>query len=134
MTGLPKQFELGINEIDAQHVEFIKMLRELKARMGSSPRQEEICVYLERLNNYAKAHFKTEKEYMDRFKYPDIAGHLTEHAHLLQAIEQLEGKYTAENSSVAVYALIDFMETWLLEHIPMYDKKFAEYLRENVIE
>lgn len=134
MTGLPKQFETGVEEIDAQHVEFINLLKEIGSRMGSSPKQEDITSHLAQLAEYAKRHFKTEKEYMERAGYPNTAEHLKQHANLLQKIEYFEQEYKSENSSVAIFDLIDFMETWLLEHIPQYDKKFTEYLNANMVE
>ena len=134
MTGLPKQFETGIDEIDAQHVEFINLLKGIRARMGSSPKPEDITFHLAQLTEYAKKHFKTEKGYMEQVGYPNIAEHLEQHANLFQKIEYFEQEYKSENSSVAVFDLIDFMETWLLEHVPKYDQKFAEYLRPSVVE
>jgi len=134
MTGLPRQFETGIYEIDIQHVEFIALLKNIQTKMGSSPRQEEISSLLAQLSEYARKHFKTEKEHMERAGYPGLTEHMEEHGNLLQQIEYFEQKYKSENSSVAIFDMVDFMETWLLEHIPKYDTKFAEYLKANMIE
>lgn len=126
---LTKQFLTGISDIDSQHERFVSILNDIRSKMGLSPDPGKVISHIDDLKEYAKMHFATEEAKMKEVAYPDANEHVRQHSELLKKIIFLEKEYKSENSKKAIYDLIDFVETWLLTHIPDYDKVLGDYMK-----
>jgi hemerythrin len=133
---MPKHFELGseyifgIKEIDEQHQAFIALLEKVYDSLLKMEGAKVIVNNLTELINYAKMHFETEEKYFDEFHYDGALEHKAEHVKLAeQAVAFKEG---FKNGTLKdPFAVVDFMEDWLIHHLLEMDKKYVACFKEH---
>jgi hemerythrin len=123
------RYKIGIPVIDEQHKQLIDMTNRLyTACLGGN---SAATVYFKRAVreavDYVRFHFSTEEKILERINYPGITAHKKEHEDFIreilrqvQAFEQ--GKKFVPN------LFVRFLRDWVLTHIAMSDKAYAEYL------
>jgi hemerythrin len=122
-----QRFEIGVEEIDAQHREFIKLLRRFKLGFENSiplPMQVRI---LQEVMKYAEYHFCSEENIMLITRYPNLPVQQLEHGKLLTALtRRVEGFQRSPGSGEQ---LTDFLYEWFVSHTQVEDRKIAAHLR-----
>jgi hemerythrin len=118
---------VGVDKIDQQHKILFSMLGALltlREDVGSiDERVGKLSSLVERLNNYAVYHFRTEEFLIDRHLARDISvvAHKEAHKSYAKSMQGFEGRFQAGDVSV-VNDLIDFIYNWWLSHIMDTDK------------
>ena len=126
---------VGVDKIDQQHKILFAMLGEMLALRedpGSiDERVAQLSPLVERLNNYAVYHFRTEEFLINRHLASDIAvaGHEDAHKSYATSMQGFEGRFQAADASV-VNELIDFIYNWWLSHILKADKALGKALNQ----
>jgi hemerythrin-like metal-binding protein len=119
-------YSIGIEEIDRQHTEFVKLLRRFNMGIQKGipvPIQVRI---LQEIIKYTDYHFTSEQNIMVFTKYPQLANHQTEHAKLLSSLDRrVEGYNRLPTHGEQ---LSDFLYDWFIGHTQMEDKKIADYI------
>ena len=120
---------IGIDEIDKQHMDFIKLLNRIIiiSRSGGNIRLKDRLL-LEMLK-YAEYHFVSEENLMMLYKYPDIDIQKKEHKILLEAFQHQCSK--ERSGSTNINDLIKYMLEWFMDHTQDKDRKMAEYIKET---
>jgi len=121
-------FSVGIEHIDNQHKELVKMVNDLykACKMGALNKD---IVYLRTVSKaleYARVHFSDEEKYMDMVFYPELDEHKTQHEKFVVEIKKSIKLF--EDGEAAPIELANFLKNWLLDHIAVSDKKYAPYL------
>ena len=126
-----KNYELGINAIDAQHkriVDFINELDDIANLPESNDRKENLQRVLGEVNKYIESHFGYEEVLLEKVGYPDSDRHKKVHALFgkrhkgyTKLIER-EGNIAAEIGAA--------LEQWLMYHIRVEDAGWARYIRD----
>jgi hemerythrin-like metal-binding protein len=81
----------------------------------------------DRLVIYCKLHFLDEEKVMEELDFPEIEDHKAQHALFVTHLENyFTGKYEELNRVKNIDELM-FLKSWFLEHIEVFDKKYAEY-------
>ena len=120
---------IGIDEIDKQHMDFIKLLNRIIiiSRTGGHVRLQDRLL-LEMLK-YAEYHFVSEENIMMLYRYPDIGIQKETHKILLETFQR---KCSEERSgSININDLIKYMLNWFMDHTQDKDRKMAEYIKET---
>ena len=121
-------YKLGVEEIDSQHKFFIGLLQASMEALDDNDQREALGYLLQRLLLYTEFHFKTEEGIMSRKQYPALDDHKKIHEELLAEAEQLYSEWA--NGALRKTQLVQFLWTWLFDHIGSIDRAFGEYLKE----
>jgi hemerythrin len=119
-------YAIGIEEIDRQHMEFIRLLRRFNLGIQkASPLSIQLRI-LDELLKYADYHFSSEENMMFFTKYPDIATQRREHTGLRNGLVHRTDAYrrTPEIGD----RLIEFLYDWFVNHIQIEDRKIAVHI------
>lgn len=118
------EFSVGLEEIDAQHHILVDCLNRLHDAIHERKSQDEVVAVLGALGDYTRIHFAVEESLMRVFEYPDYPAHKAEHEKLLaQFVEKAEKCRSGRVS--ANLELLQFLRSWLTDHIIHGDKKYA---------
>ena len=113
---------VGVEKIDQQHRILFSMLGALltlREEVGAvDERVAKLSSLVERLNNYAVYHFRTEEFLIDRHlaTHVSVPAHKEAHKSYAKSMQGFEGRFQAGDASV-VNDLIDFIYHWWLKHI-----------------
>lgn len=119
-------YEVGIKEIDDQHKHFVEKLNELYLSIGEKdPKKYKIILH--DVVSYALEHFATEEKYFDQFKYEGASEHKAEHAKLLRDLS----KFTKDEDIKLGFDFLDYLESWLHEHLAQQDQKYVQHFRKH---
>jgi hemerythrin-like metal-binding protein len=119
----------NISIIDQQHQHFVKILNLLYHKFEHLAPKEEIDPLISELVSYATTHFATEEGYMEKYNYPELAEHKEIHEKMSADLTKYVDGYNKEGKKV-LPDLFDFLEDWLVQHLDIYDHKYAEFFAE----
>ncbi|MFA7279434.1 MAG: bacteriohemerythrin [Sterolibacterium sp.] len=126
---------VGVDKIDQQHKILFEMLGDMLTLREDVAAIDERVAHLsslvERLNNYAVYHFRTEEFLINRYLANDVTvvGHEDAHKSYANSMHDFEGRFQAGDASV-VNELIDFIYNWWLNHIMRTDKTLGRALNQ----
>ena len=121
--------DLSVNEveIDDQHKILIGIINDLHDSIQVGFERGDIDKILTRLILYVQVHFDTEERIMADTQYPGETEHQKAHFALTSKVGELYRRQLEGQPSVA-NDIMDFLKTWLTDHILKIDKKFGTYL------
>ena len=129
-------FNIGIESINQQHQNFIKIAnRLLEMASKDSVKKEELDAMIEELEKYAFYHLETEETYFAEYKYPGAAAHIADHNRYRETVKLIIQK--SGNPEIDVKTLAQecalFSGKWLIKHIQIMDKQYAPFFIEKGI-
>jgi hemerythrin len=121
-----ERLSVGIQKIDAQHQELVKIINCLVENEDATGHSEPIAQVLDRMTQYAFYHFDTEETLMLQYGYPDYESHREEHTQFKMktakfCLDALQGKETLPDE------LLSYLRDWLTNHILKEDMKYKPY-------
>ncbi len=117
-------YQLGHYEIDKQHRILFMLFR--KTRYDVLNKNEiEITTILLDLIKYAIGHFDYEEELMEKSNYDLYEEHAVQHLIFKNKILTMLQK---EKNEKVANDLLDFLKTWLEQHILQEDKKLIHHI------
>lgn len=119
--------ELGVDQMDRQHRQLVRILNELHQAMlgGSQPR--DLMRVMEELIQYTKYHFATEERLMAEANYAGLALHRQKHQALTARVEEYASEVLRGRATVSL-SILQFLKDWLNRHILGTDKEFAGFV------
>jgi len=125
------KFSVNIPEIDSQHKKLLDIINTLYKAFKAGKAKKEVKKILNDLVGYTSYHFGTEERYFDQFNYPENDVHKEEHDKLTAQV--LEFQKNIDSGKVTLSAeIMEFLKTWLEEHILHSDKKYSDFLYEKL--
>ena len=118
---------LGVASIDAQHRKLVDLANELYDAMRVGKGKEKVDSTLNGLVAYTKSHFAFEEELFAKHEYADREAHTKEHKALLEQVVRFITDAQKSSTGLPV-KLMDFIESWLKNHIQKDDKAYVPYL------
>jgi|WetSurMetagenome_2_1015567.scaffolds.fasta_scaffold55709_3 hemerythrin len=123
-------YSVGVNEIDMQHQKLVNMINELHDAMLLGKGKDLLGKIVNGLIDYAQLHFTTEEKYFDQFKYPDKGPHKKEHSDFTLKIAEFKTGFDSGKLGLSINVM-DFLSSWLRNHIMVVDKKYGPFLNEK---
>lgn len=134
------KFKTGVPLIDDEHrrlFEIIKETNDLIHEQLLHDKYDEIMRLLSELRDYTEFHFKDEEQLMERISYPGLPAQKRAHTSFVERLVEIdlsELDDMDDNQQEYLLDLIDYLLSWLSNHILGTDKKIGEFMRENNID
>ena len=122
-----KKNEVGVKEVDDQHKKLFEMLNALHQATANGDEQSVLMGILDELIEYTVYHFQTEEDLFEEFDYPDYLEHKTVHDDLTRQAVELQRKFR-EGSATISFEVLDFLNSWLVDHTIGMDKDMGPFL------
>ena len=123
-----QKYMVDITEIDAQHIKLFDLINELHASMMGGQSSATVGRTIDGLVDYVRLHFNTEERLFARHGYTDSAAHKREHEEFTKRVLDFQAQYHEGASAISV-ELVEFLVTWLKNHVMGSDKKYAPFMK-----
>ena len=132
MIQLSKDMEVGVVEIDAQHMELVNRINALMSTEHDVDSGEETQKTLNMLEEYIVKHFADEEELQRKNKYPEYESHKKMHQLFIDEFEKLKKEFEANGHSLKfTMDLNNSLINWLVKHIKSADVALGKFLKSN---
>ena len=123
-----KNFEVGIELIDLQHKELVKILNKLASHLANLSTPLILNEVFDELANYADYHFHSEEKIWKTHFKDDIWLSTHEKTHSSFIAEVIRIKDNKDNKSLddVIHDIVSFLSQWLAYHILDNDKRMAK--------
>jgi hemerythrin len=123
-----ERMSVGVATLDEDHKKLVSLLNELFDGVQAGQGQEAVGKILDRLIAYTVEHFKREEQFFQQTCYPDAAAHRVEHGNLCKQVLDIQQKYKTGVTATLSLEVMNFLKTWLINHIQGSDKKYGPFL------
>jgi hemerythrin len=120
-------WEIGIERIDNQHRELVKLLADLQQQSSAQAERVNTVGALVVLSDYVEFHFGDEEALMRQVGFPELEAHVREHLSFVTQFQQMSRDFRMGNTELGA-GVITFLATWVLEHIAHSDAKIARFM------
>ncbi len=121
-------YTIGVPAIDNQHKQLVKTITRLQNALTTPHLKTQISKTLKFIVDYSQHHFHDEEEFMATIGYPNLDTQKALHKKLIKEVRgiliQLKNK-----EPVNANDLINFLMTWLSNHILEEDAKIGQYIQ-----
>ena len=122
-----EEYSTNIPVVDGQHMLLLSYINRLHRGMQKGCNNKLLLDILDDLTGYAFIHFATEELYFTRTDYPLTSKHLEEHHKFRETVAQLRDAVLDDKAFIDI-ALLEYLKTWLVEHIQRMDTGFVPYV------
>ncbi len=119
---------VGNTVMDHEHRNLVRYINVLQQSIASGAGHEVIDEVLAGLTDYAATHFLVEESLMKAYDYPDIGRHKQAHTRFRQRLNELSRLFSEQHGQQAAQTLLDFLMSWLIDHILQVDARLADFL------
>lgn len=128
-----ESYSVGIQEIDDQHKELIKIINDLQEALELDKDSESIAKILEAVVDYTHHHFAYEEKLLEKHGYPDLEEHKKLHVEYRNKMADLKEQFESSRMFFKP-KLVKEILLWLRRHILQVDMEYSRYLKkENII-
>ncbi|MBA5851872.1 hemerythrin family protein [Clostridium sp. cel8] len=127
------EYKCGIKLIDDEH----KKLFRIGQSLYDSIKGPDSIFYIDKvldgideLRDYTVYHFEDEERLMLLYEYPGYKNQKLVHDKFIEKIENFDIEKIEDNPEKEVLSLLDFIYTWIGDHILKMDFKINEYIQE----
>lgn len=134
------KYRTGIELVDDEHKRLFEIIKDTNDVIHTEllhDKYDEIMRLLAELREYTEVHFSDEEAMMERIHYPDIAAQKRAHSAFvgrLVEIDLSELDAMDDNQEEYLQDLIQFLLSWLSNHILGMDKKIGAYITEHGVQ
>lgn len=125
------EYYTGIKFIDEEHSKLFEIANktyELLMNEFIPDKYDYIMEVVNELKDYAKYHFDHEETYMSSIKYKRFLSQKVAHDDFIEKIYGYDSEIIDENQKESLLELLDFLTSWLVEHIYKQDKLIAQQI------
>ena len=127
--SLSDVYFVGDELLDAQHKVILGYMAKIYKYILAGKKGKELFELVDRLDTFCKLHLWDEEKLMAEMDFPVIEDHKFEHALFIKHLENFAGKCEELDSVKGIDELL-FLKGWFLEHIQVFDKRYAEYKKQ----
>ena len=130
MTFMPWSTDIavGLSDVDEQHRWLVDCINQLHTELsGDAPDKAVIGETLEGLMDYTMNHFIMEEDLFERHAYPETLAHKAQHNQFTGTI--MEALTAFEDGQNVSHDILEFLKTWLFQHIMRTDKSYVPFLK-----
>jgi len=122
------EWETGEPAIDEQHKQLLAQLGRLMVALAEGREALETERAMLLLGDYIDTHFRDEEALMEAKGYPGLTHHQLIHDEMRERVRVLMATYGHDPRSIPA-SVMDFLLTWLKEHLGGEDRLMAQHLR-----
>ena len=119
-------YVVGDELLDAQHKVILNYMAKVYTYLLADKRGDDLFGLMDRLDTCCKLHFLDEEELMEEMDLPEIEEHKAQHALFVTHLQNFMGRYEESDSVKNIDELV-FLKGWFMEHIQVFDKRYAEF-------
>lgn len=123
--------QVGVQKIDRQHRKIVCLINDMHMAMATGQTEKAVGPMLDGLKAYTVDHFATEEGYMEQFGYPDFENHKAVHQKFIGKVLEYEAALKGGSSSAANMKIMNFLISWVGQHILNHDKAFGPFFNQN---
>lgn len=126
MLSFSNRYLIGVDMIDQEHrrlFEILGELNELNQDEFMYDKFDAILDVVEELKDYTVKHFEDEERYMKEIGYEGLSQQQKVHQAFIDKIEVINLEELDDNQQEYINELIDFLASWLVNHIMKMDQK-----------
>lgn len=118
--------------IDGQHQELINRVNKLTEECKVGAEKVVSVQTMDFLLDYTHKHFADEEKLQEECGYPLLDAHKAQHAAFVKAVRELEEMLMEEEGPTEAFveAVKKNVVDWLLNHICVWDKQLAQFVKE----
>lgn len=124
---------VGIDEIDNQHKKLFKIANDLCDALMASAGKQVLGKTLDELIAYTKTHFAYEERIFAQTGYPGTPEHKKEHEDLTNQVIDVQKRFASGASAALSMEVMNFLRSWLINHIQGTDTKYVSHLKSHGI-
>lgn len=120
-----EEYRTGINLVDEQHERLFEIIGEANELVKAEllhDKFDKIVDILCELREYTKEHFKAEEEYMESIQYSGLEAQQVQHDAFVAKLDGLDLDQVDDNQQEYLEELLEFLFSWLSNHILKVDK------------
>lgn len=121
-------WDTGVPEIDEQHHELFRRMGVLAVSLFQEREEVETGKVLIFLRQYVEFHFDAEESIMEKGGYQGLDRHKAIHDAMRGQVQSLVDSYLAGGKDLPG-SLMDYLVSWLLDHIDKEDRAMASFLK-----
>jgi hemerythrin len=125
-----EKLSVGVKSIDDQHTILFETINELHAAMMRGQARTIVGTLLHTLADYTRHHFAAEEAMMAAAQYPGLAPHRIKHRELTKEVEGYVARYEQGDITLSM-PLLNFLSSWLSNHIQNTDKEYGPWMNER---
>ena len=127
--SLSDVYFVGDELLDAQHKVILGYMAKVYKYILAGGKGTELFELVDRLDTFCKLHLWDEEKLMAETDFPAIEDHKFEHALFIKHLENFAGRCEELDSVTGIDELL-FLKGWFIEHIQVFDKRYAEYKKQ----
>ncbi len=120
---------VGVRALDDQHGILMDALNDLRLAMVRGSGRAEVCELLTRLIQLTNMHLTSEEQLLEKYNFPGLEAHRTEHLRLLSAIRQ-SALRVQRGEEVGMRPLLNSLRAWYIGHIEDHDSEYGSWLND----
>jgi hemerythrin len=124
------EYSVKIGVIDEHHKRLLALVNELHDAMRQQKGRAVLAATLNELICYTQAHFSAEEVLMEAFGYPESLQHRIEHDRLTRTVLEFQQQFMRGQVHISAQ-LMEFLKSWLVQHILGSDQKYVEFFAER---
>ena len=134
MFAFTDKYKTGIEMVDDEHRRLFEIIAETKDVIDSeflADKYDHIMNLLDQLREYTEFHFKDEEVLMEKIGYPGLKVQKRAHAAFVERLVEIDFKdldNMDDNQQEYLLELIQFLVSWLSNHILGEDKKIGDFI------
>lgn len=134
MFAFTDKYMTGIEMVDDEHRRLFEIIAETKDVIDSeflADKYDHIMNLLNQLREYTEFHFKDEEVLMEKIGYPRLEVQKRAHAAFVERLVEIDFKdldNMDDNQQEYLLELIQFLISWLSNHILGEDKKIGDFI------
>jgi hemerythrin len=123
-------YSVFLKDLDNQHKKMFDIINKFYADMAENKTNHAIVDAIKEMRQYSLLHFTYEETVMRRKNFPRFKSHKLSHDEFIKKVSDLEKK-AIDGQLVSVFDIANFLRDWLINHIKLEDKTYANYFKNN---
>lgn len=123
-------YSVSVQLLDRHHQHLFGLVNGLHFAMLNQQGTAVLAATLEELVTYTRMHFVAEEVLMEAFSFPGYLQHRMEHERLTRTVTEFQSQFLSGQERLSVQ-LMEFLKSWLADHILGTDKKYSEFFAQR---
>jgi hemerythrin len=125
-----KSMSVNVKILDKQHKALVATINKANKLLINNANKSDISIVLKELIDYVYKHFETEEKYFQEFNYPKAKEHINQHNKFAYKVAKFQEDYL-NNKTDFTQSLIDYLDTWIKEHVQDLDQKYSKFFNDH---